>query len=520
MKQAIILFTRIPVPGQTKTRLMPYLSGEECARLHTEFICTAYRACRKTDADVLVFHTPGDDEGILRGILGEELPYFLQEGEDMGERMSGAFAQAFRDGYEKVILIGTDIPRISSRILERAFADLDKNDIVLNPTKDGGYYLIGMKEPHEAVWNVKRYGMGTVFEETMEQLRLAGLTVAAGQKLRDVDTKEDMAELCIHCGKCTKNCLFLRKYGMDLHEFAEHPELAYSCFLCGKCARVCPGKIDGAAIALDMRHDAVEKNGRVPDDSLYKALLWEKNPYKFASYQKGNAKSVLFPGCNFPSFYPHTMKYLECLMKKHGIGVVYDCCGKPVYELGLAADADRNLRKMTDRLKEQGAEELIVLCPNCYHFLKNRTDIPVVTVYRKLVDLGEGRKLPAEGMPIYYPCPDRKNREMFEDIKIFLDGITDNAFDGVQCCGLGGCAAAREPELAKEMQKSAARKMMEQPNGKEHGIYTYCASCISNFRRNKITDSFHVLPMILGVEEKVPTGISSVLNRAKKKVLL
>lgn len=66
-------------------------------------------------------------------------------------------------------------------------------------------------------------------------------------------------ENCIHCGLCTRNCSFLKKYDLDLQKFSEHPELAYSCFMCRKCSQVCPKKISGEKIALAMRKEQVQK---------------------------------------------------------------------------------------------------------------------------------------------------------------------------------------------------------------------------------------------------------------------
>lgn len=309
---------------------------------------------------------------------------------------------------------------------------------------------------------------------------------------------------CIHCGVCTKNCLFLKKYGIDVGEFSRHPELAYSCFLCGKCKAVCPKDIDGAALAVSMRQ-------AYTDNKSYRGVLWEKNPYKFANYRKGRKKSVLFPGCNFTAFYPRTVKYLELLMKKHDIGTVYDCCSKPVYELGYKEDADENLKRLVLRLKGQGVEELILLCPNCYHFFKNKLDIPMTTIYRKLKELGEGQVLERGSIPIYYPCPDRGEKEMFGDLSMYLDGEVVQPFHDVQCCGLGGCAGVKEPEVSREMAESV--------KDCSEVLYTYCASCISNFRRKGMKEAYHILPLILGIEEEVPLGIQPFMNRVRRKLL-
>ena len=314
---------------------------------------------------------------------------------------------------------------------------------------------------------------------------------------------------CLHCGKCKKHCAFLEKYDMDLEAFAHHPEVAYSCFLCGKCREVCPKDIDGAKLALDMRTEQV-KLGKAPlKEGGYRSLLLEKNPYKFANYRRGKKKSVLFPGCNFPSFYPETMCYLEQLMKENGIGTIYECCGKPVYELGCQTDAGKNLYRMEEKLRAQGVEELIVLCPNCYYFLRDKISVPIVTIYEKLDELGIKAVIHEEKIPLYLPCPDRGERAIYQALLPYLDGEVTFPFTDVQCCGLGGCASIREPELAKQMAESVQVKG-------EDKLYTYCASCVGNFRRKGMNGAQHILPLLLGVKEKEPFGKHSILNRAKK----
>lgn len=510
MKKAVILFTRVPIPGRTKTRLMPFLSGEACAALHRELIRSVCGACRDSGADVLVCYTPEDQADILKNFIGGGwAAFFPQRGKGLGERMSLAFTESFRLGYEKVLLVGTDIPGLSAEILMEAFASLESYDAVVHPTVDGGYYLIGLKGPADMIWDVPHYGKNTVFQDTLFQLERAGLRTFTGRELRDIDTKEDLmawygADRCIHCGTCTRNCRFLKKYKIDLAGLSVRPELAYSCFLCGRCKEVCPKDIDGARIALLERRMQTDR-------SSYQGLLWEKNPYKFANYRKGKRKSVLFPGCNFTAFYPKTTKYLEQLMKRHGIGTVYDCCGKPVFELGFGQDAERNLEGIRSRLEADGVEELITLCPNCYYFLKARMDKRVVTVYQKLKELNEGKVLKMDQIPVYYPCPDRKEKAMFRSLSSYLEGEVTEPFETVQCCGLGGCGGMKEPQLSDEMAASAGILNKE--------LYTYCASCISSFRRKGTEEAYHILPLILGIQERVPLGIQPFINRARRKLL-
>lgn len=312
---------------------------------------------------------------------------------------------------------------------------------------------------------------------------------------------------CVHCHICRDSCAFLSKYNIDIGDAARLKELAYHCFLCGRCSAVCPEGIDGRSAVVELRRERVGEGTAPVDDKAYKGLLWEKRDYRFRNYRHAGRGAVLFPGCNFPSFYPRTMRKLqELLYREAGIGTVYDCCGKPVAELGLSGDEERIIRELDLRLGENGITEIIVLCPNCYHFLKGRTGAKVVSIYDKLSELGLGNTI--TGGRMFLPCPDRYDRSLFTSIETFITGGMA-CDDSMQCCGLGGSAGAAEPELAKEM-KSAAQ-------GKDK-LYVYCASCAGNLTRGGAENVVHVLTEILGTYEK-PAVKMSAANRAVTRFL-
>lgn len=320
---------------------------------------------------------------------------------------------------------------------------------------------------------------------------------------------------CIHCGKCTRSCAFLGKYGLDLEGFSRRPELAYHCFLCGECARNCPRGIDGRAIALDMRRERVEAAGgefsRLSEYRPLRPLIWEKRRYIFRSYRRAAPGAVLFPGCNFPSFFPETTKKLIALLRaRAGIGVVMDCCGKPIYELGMERERGRIALTLAERLHRRGVTELVALCPNCYYYLKSTLDIPVVSIYRKLRELGLAQVLEAERFRLYIPCPDRAAREICGSLAPLLHGEVQEVRD-IQCCGLGGCAAPFEGELSASFGERLK-------SGPPAPVYTYCASCAGKLSRGG-ADVRHVLPELLGVEETPARGPASLANRAKFKLL-
>lgn len=202
--RALIIFTREPEPGRTKTRLMPYLSPEDCAELHRCMIRDIASQAAQLNADVIVSYTcsahaseSADVPPFLQEVFGRHdhvmAEFIKQSGDDLGSRMENAFAEAFAKGYKKVILIGTDIPELEAESIDAAFAMLDVSDVVLGPTEDGGYYLIGMKALHPEAFDVKLYGVSSVYEETAASIRAAGLSVSMVDSYADIDTPQDVS---------------------------------------------------------------------------------------------------------------------------------------------------------------------------------------------------------------------------------------------------------------------------------------------------------------------------------------
>lgn len=314
---------------------------------------------------------------------------------------------------------------------------------------------------------------------------------------------------CIHCGKCTKSCVFLTKYGLDISDIDKLTELSYGCFLCGKCTEVCPVGIDGREVILNMRQESVkEAGGKVKG---YGFVRLEKENYKFKNYKRARSRSLLFPGCNFPSFYPETTEKLyEFLNEFTPTGIAYDCCGKPIGELGMDSAAETIFKGLANRFKENGVEELITVCPNCYYYLKPNMNIRVVSIYDKLKELGADLRVEAESINMFIPCPDRYTSEWLASIENYTTGRI-NKIEGVQCCGLGGCAGAKEPELAKGLLKTLKTK--ELPN-----IYTYCGTCAGNMTKAQCTNVRHILVELLNTNEKADSG-NSLLNRVKTRFI-
>lgn len=192
MKEAIIIFTRVPIPGQTKTRLQTFLTKEECAQIHKNFLKDIKRTCENLKKDIFIFYTPEDKNNILKSIFGENHRYKIQEGKDLGEKMYNSIDYVLSKKYKSCILIGTDIPFLKEEDLKKAFKILRKKDVVLGPTKDKGYYLVGMKNSTKSLFENIEYGHGNVLDNTVESIKSMNLTYDLTNENVDIDEMEDL----------------------------------------------------------------------------------------------------------------------------------------------------------------------------------------------------------------------------------------------------------------------------------------------------------------------------------------
>jgi rSAM/selenodomain-associated transferase 1 len=189
---AVILFTRAPIPGQTKTRLQKLLTPEECAQMHICFLMDLKICCEQTGIDYFVFLTPeGEDEKIAE-IFGHNVKCLPQQGDGLGIRMYNAISEVLSMGYDSCVLMGADIPEMKAGDIMDAFAVLKDRDVVLCPTRDGGYCLVGMKKPCAAVFEDQTYGCGSVLENATAAIEAAGLTCGLIKAHDDIDEPEDI----------------------------------------------------------------------------------------------------------------------------------------------------------------------------------------------------------------------------------------------------------------------------------------------------------------------------------------
>ncbi|TLY46340.1 MAG: glycosyltransferase [Nitrospirae bacterium] len=203
MSTALIVFAKAPIPGEVKTRLCPPLDPDEAASLHgTLVLDTVERAKGLAGASLYVAGAPDLAHPffkVLEGRYGAKL--LAQRGPDLGARMKWAMQDAFEQGAEDVLLTGTDLPTLPRARLQQALTLIKKHDVVLGPTADGGYYLIGLRKMVPALFEGIAWSTAEVFADTKKKIEDAGLSLGLLPECRDLDTLEDLKAFIGLCGK-------------------------------------------------------------------------------------------------------------------------------------------------------------------------------------------------------------------------------------------------------------------------------------------------------------------------------
>ncbi len=190
-KALVMVFTRNPELGKVKTRLAKTIGDENALKVYKHLLSHAEKTIRKVKADKAAYYS----EKIRDNDIWDSNIYqkYKQEGQDLGLRMQHAFSNGFSANYNKVIIMASDLYAITPKHIEEAFRQLDNHEVVIGPSPDGGYYLLGMKTLHKQIFTKKRWSTATVFKETMEDLK--NIDVHLLEELNDIDTYNDIKDI-------------------------------------------------------------------------------------------------------------------------------------------------------------------------------------------------------------------------------------------------------------------------------------------------------------------------------------
>lgn len=192
---ALIVFAKVPEPGKVKTRLTSLLSPEWAATLYESFLLDALDVYCSLNVDVrLYFSSPV--EMIPGRFHLEALSLHEQKGPGLGERMATAFVETFIAGYERAIVIGTDHPTLPVSFIDQAFELLEgPHRVVIGPSDDGGYYMLGMSEFYSALFKDMTYSHDQVFSQTMARAASTDASLHVLPTWYDVDTPDALKRL-------------------------------------------------------------------------------------------------------------------------------------------------------------------------------------------------------------------------------------------------------------------------------------------------------------------------------------
>jgi hypothetical protein len=188
----LILFAKPPIPGRVKTRLIPAIGAEAATRLYRQLLEHALSAASSLSAVRKELWWDGPEEQECRAYAERfGMTLFRQRGADLGERMHHALESALQTA-ERTVLIGSDSLDYSAAYLNMAFEVLSRNDAVLGPAMDGGYLLIGMRQPQAHLFHDVPWSTGRVVEVTRQRLREQGLSWQELPTMRDIDDISDL----------------------------------------------------------------------------------------------------------------------------------------------------------------------------------------------------------------------------------------------------------------------------------------------------------------------------------------
>lgn len=339
-------------------------------------------------------------------------------------------------------------------------------------------------------------------------------------------TCQEICNACINCGECVTECLMLKQIGEDIPSIATRKptvDEAFSCSLCGLCEAVCPSSLSPKRMFIEARMKAVE-NSEIPIDN-YRYMFPDRDLTVMSAYRELNgirydefepdeeSEIVFFPGCTMLSYSPELTKAIfnNLALQYKGLSLLMDCCGLPLYQLGLKSRGNNYVSSLMTKLTKLKVKKLIVACPNCYYqlrpFLKD-TEITLMTIYEALSDSVLFNKRIEETaskvVTVHDSCPDR-----FEGIfaSQARNALLNKGYQWVEmehsqkmavCCGSGGQISHFRPDLGENLVKS---RVDEAEDSGAQILTAYCLGCVLNLSKVQgATQAQHVLNLLLELE--------------------
>jgi rSAM/selenodomain-associated transferase 1 len=191
----VIIFLKYPEIGKVKTRIAKTLGGNFSAEFYkicAEYILNECLKLKESGIDLYIFYESPENKNKIKSWVPDSFKLVCQKGENLGKRMYNAFSNFFKDKEEKIILIGTDIPDLSSSLIKETFKYLENHNAVIGQSSDGGYYLIGLSELNKDIFTGIPWSTDKVLEITLKKLEKRNSSYKLLPELIDIDTEDDI----------------------------------------------------------------------------------------------------------------------------------------------------------------------------------------------------------------------------------------------------------------------------------------------------------------------------------------
>lgn len=340
---------------------------------------------------------------------------------------------------------------------------------------------------------------------------------------------QEIAEKCTACGQCVASCLLLEEISeapLNIASRGATVEEAFSCTLCELCTAVCPAGLSPAGMFAAKRVEAIaggefpidDYRYLYPDRELNTCKLYREKyniHYRELSVDQ-EGEVAFFPGCTMMTYAPAVtgaaFYHLEELWPHTTF--LTDCCGKPLYQMGLKERGENYTTYLKSKLKKLGVKVLITACPNCFYELRTHLapdGIEVRTIYENWGPGAAGEAV----ITVHDSCPDRHEGIFARQVRAALEHsgyrLVEMEHHGANtfCCGSGGQVSHFRPDLALAL----TNRRLEEAGKTTAGVLAgYCLSCVLNFARAATGLKVrHVLDLLLGLEE----DYTEIKKRAK-----
>src|SRR6202049_234446 len=195
--RALVIMAKAPRPGAVKNRLVPSLSPAAVTAFYfclLEDTLALARSLKLTDVEVAIM-CPASDVNELAQLAGNEASIVAQNGEGLAAGLTSVFAHFAEDHQRRVIAFNSDSPHLPRSVLEDAFETLAAEDVVVGPTHDGGYYLVGAKASHPTLFAGDGMGTSSALERLLSRARALELSVGFADPFYDIDVADDLTRL-------------------------------------------------------------------------------------------------------------------------------------------------------------------------------------------------------------------------------------------------------------------------------------------------------------------------------------